>query len=70
MKVVYPELVAEIAKRGIKKKDIAKCVEISDKAFCNKLQGKTSFTWDEVSKIRDTFFPETPKDQLFKRADT
>lgn len=35
MKVVYPELVAEIAKRGIKKKDIAKCVEISDKALRN-----------------------------------
>ena len=69
MRVVYPELAAEIAKRGVRKKDIAKCVRISDRALSNKLQGRTAFTWDEVSKIRDTFFPDVQKDTLFKVAD-
>ncbi len=67
MKVVYPELAAEIAKRGIRKKDIAKCVEISDRALSNKLQGRSAFTWNEVNKICDTFFPGAEMATLFKR---
>lgn len=67
--ILYPELAAEIARRGIKKKDIAADIGISERAFYSKLCGKTDFTWQEIKKISGTFFPELDKDELFSRAD-
>ena len=64
----YPVLVGEIAKRGIKKKAIARSLGICDKALSNKLNGKTPFTWPEVRTIRHQFFPDIPPDVLFKEA--
>ena len=69
MSVIYPELEAEIAKRGIKKKDIAKCVQISDRALSNKLKGRTAFTWNEVNDICGTFFPGVEMAILFKKTE-
>lgn len=68
MNVEYPVLVGEIAKRGIKKSVISASVGITERAFYNKLYGKSPFTWPEVCKIRDTFFPDMDKDVLFTRS--
>lgn len=67
MKIAYPTLVGEIAKRGIKKSSIAKHIGISDRALYNKMSGAVSFTWDEVVAINDNFFPDLDKNALFKR---
>ena len=67
--VVYPTLVGEIAKRGIKKKDIAESIGICVRALSNKLNGRVPFTWPEVSAIRAQFFPDMDTDDLFRRAD-
>lgn len=67
--VTYPVLVGEIAKRGVKKKDIAKRIGVCDKALNNKLNGKSQFTWPEVRIIRHEFFPDIPPDELFMEAD-
>lgn len=67
--VAYPTLAGEIARRGLKKKDIAKSIGICDRALCNKLNGKVPFTWPEVSEIRARFFPDLASDDLFRRAD-
>lgn len=56
MEPVYPNLRAEIAKRGIKIKAIAACLRISEKALSNKINGKTDFTWPEACKISNCFF--------------
>lgn len=56
MSIVYPTLVGEIAKRGIKKSAIADRLGISEKALYNKLSGVTSFTWNEVQSINKVFF--------------
>ena len=64
--VVYPTLLGEIAKRGIKKKEIAKSIGVCDKTLHNKLNGKVPFTWPEVQKIRNTFFPDLSSDRLFE----
>ncbi len=64
-KTVYPVLIAEAKKRQISKKDIAKCGNLCYKAFYNRLVGKVSFTWDEVSKIRNKLFPDMDYDMLF-----
>lgn len=67
MTAVYPTLVGEIAKRGIKKSAIAKRIGISDRALYNKLSGSASFTWEEVVKINSCFFPDFAPDKLFAR---
>lgn len=66
--VYYPVLVGEMAKRQIKKKDVAECIGVCYKAFDNKLNGRTRFTWPEVKKIRNELFPEFQTDELFATA--
>lgn len=60
----YPLLEAEIAKRGIKKKDIAAALEIEPRSLSDKLTGKTDFWWREISTISD-MFPDVPIKELF-----
>ena len=67
--VVYPELVGEIAKRGIKRGAIAAGIGISKRALYNKLSGTVSFTWDEVCAITERFFPDIDVKKLFARVD-
>ena len=67
--VKYPNLEAEIAIRGYKKNAIAAELGISIKTLSNKMSGTTGFQWEEVSKIRDVFFPGKDKDELFATND-
>ena len=66
--VAYPTLAGEIAKRGLKKKDIAESIGICNRALSSKLSGRVPFTWPEVSAIRARFFPDIAPDDLFRRA--
>lgn len=66
--VTYPVLTAEMAKRQITKKAVAKRLGICEKTMHNKFNGVTEFTWPETCVIRDTFFPDMSKDELFARA--
>lgn len=61
----YPVLAAEMAKRGITKKQIANALGINYKTFYNKWNGLTPFTWPEVCKIKEAYFPEMTSDELF-----
>lgn len=61
----YPVLAAEMAKRGITKKQIAETAGISYKTFYNKWNGLTPFTWPEICKIRESYFPDMTSDELF-----
>ena len=67
MAAVYPVLVGEIAKRGIKKNAIATGIGISYRALHNKLSGAVPFTWPETCAIQERFFPDMNKDDLFCR---
>lgn len=66
--IQYPTLIAELARRGIKKKEVAKSISISERALYNKLCGKTDFTWQEIQMIANTFFPGIDKDVLFSKS--
>lgn len=70
MQVVYPTLIGEIAKRGIKKSVIAERLGISKRALYNKLYGIAPFTWPEVQEINQCFFPDFDPPTLFAKADT
>lgn len=63
--VYYPALVGEMAKREVQKKEVAESIGICYRAFSNKLNGKTPFTWPEVCTISRRFFPDMDKDNTF-----
>ena len=66
--VTYPILVAEMAKREIKKKNLCEALGITQKGLWKKLNGKAPFTWPEVRTIWKEFFPDIPPDILFEEA--
>lgn len=65
---IYPVLVGEIAKRGIKKTAIAKQIGVTERTLYNKLYGLAPFTWPEVCEIKNCFFPDLDQETLFRRA--
>lgn len=67
--VYYPMLEREIAGRGIKKKAIAESINVCYKSLNNRLSGRVPFTWPEVSRIRNQFFPDMNPDVLFAWAE-
>jgi predicted transcriptional regulator len=60
---------AEMARRRIRKQDVAAALGINMRTLRNKLCGKTDFTFSEVQAVRDTFFPELSLEYLFERID-
>lgn len=71
LNVTYPNLAAEIAKRGVKKSSIASALGISGRTLYNKMAGLAPFTWSETCTIQHVFFPDMDKDELFRsREDT
>ena len=67
MSVKYPILVSEIAVRGIRRKDIATALGVSYRTLYSKMQGDTSFSWEETCQIQATFFPDIDKDILYSQ---
>ena len=65
----YPLLESEMLKAGIKKKQIAQQIGITEKALTNKLSGKAPFKWVEVCTLQESFFPHVGLKELFTEAD-
>lgn len=66
-KVLYPELVAEMARHGDYQKTLAKLLKITEASITNKLSGKSQWTISEIDKICNYY----KKDyyELFKKND-
>lgn len=62
----YPTLVAEMAKRRIKKKDICELLGISQKTLWNKIEGHSDFTLEEAKLVRKTYFDDMTIEELFR----
>lgn len=58
-------LIAEMARYGIKCKDIQRILKCSEKTARNKIKGITDFTYPEAENIRNEFFPTLPLEYLF-----
>ena len=67
---MYRELLGEMIKKGITRKEVAKLLGITPKTFFNKMNGRTEFTWTEVKAIRQMVAPEKTLDDLFKESET
>ena len=65
METKYRALNGKITERGILRRDIAKSIGVSSRAFRNKMTGVAPFTWDEVTLIRQKYFPDCSLEQLF-----
>lgn len=67
MNIEFPNLVAEIARKGIKKGAIAQTANMSTKTLRGKIVGMSDFYLREATVIRDTFFPDQTLEYLFER---
>lgn len=63
-KTRFPVLEGKIAERGLLKKNIADTLNISQRAFSNKLNGKSDFTWREVVTMQSAYFSDVTKEEL------
>ena len=63
---MFPNLRAEMARKGLSVNEIASRIGCTSKTFRNKLSGKSEFTRAEVFKIRNEFFPNLSIEYLFQ----
>ena len=61
---MFRNLNAELARKDIKTKDLAKIIGVADKTASNKLKGETEFTLSEIKKIA-ALFPDVSVEYLF-----
>lgn len=66
-KRTFPNLEAEMARKGLKGKDLAKVLGVRIATVYDKLNGKYSFSLDEAMIIKQTFFPEYSIEYLFSK---
>lgn len=65
----YSVLDGKIKERGIKRTAISSALGISARTLFDKINGSSEFTWSQVCAIQCKFFPDIPKEELFKRDD-
>lgn len=61
----YVNLEAEIARKGLSKKEIAETLGVRLATVYDKLKGKYPFTLDEALKMKNKYFPEFTLEYLF-----
>lgn len=66
---MYPNLNAEMARKNIVNADLQKLFGLTERTIRNRLAGTAPFTWPEVIKMRDTFFPEHSVEFLMAKDD-
>ena len=67
---MYYNLEAEIARKNINGKDIAKTLNISESNFSLKRTGKYNFKINECTLIKKKYFPNLTIDYLFESLET
>jgi DNA-binding XRE family transcriptional regulator len=64
---MFPNLEAEMARKGINKSDLAECLEVRYATVIDKTKGRSQFSIAEAFKIKDHFFPNCPLEYLFAK---
>ncbi len=62
---MYKNLVAEMAKKSIAKRTMAKHLNLCETTLQNKIKGKSSFNIEESFAIKERFFPDLELQYLF-----
>lgn len=63
---MYPNLRAEIARKGLTVTSLARLVGMNRQTLETRLLGRSEFRFSEAKKIRDTLGINMPYDELFK----
>ena len=63
---MFPNLSAEIKRRGLSQKEFAKAVKISEQLFSRKINSKAIFNYAEIKRIIEFFTPRMSLDYLFE----
>lgn len=63
---MYINLKAEMVRHGVRDVDIAERIGISDRAFRNKISGRSEFGVKQAIQIRNKFFPDLDVEYLFR----
>ena len=63
--MIYPNLEAEMARRGYTKEDLGKCLGLHASGVYLMLSGKRNLSISRALKIRDSMFPGRRIDYLF-----
>ena len=64
---MYPNLEAELARRGMTKLKLAKQLNMRYPTLIDKLNGKRRMYFDDAIRIRNVVCPEADLDYLFER---
>lgn len=67
---MYPNLVSEVAKAGLKNRTIARAVGVHENTIGNLLSGKTKASVELAFAIKSKFFPGLSCEYLFEYVDT
>lgn len=62
---MYRNLLAEMARADITKKQIANFLNLRVATICDKMNGKYGFKLDEAFRIKKEFFPQLSIEYLF-----
>jgi len=57
----------EMTRKKIKIRQLAECINITEKSLRNKICGKSDFTLSEANKIHHEYFYGLDKSELFAR---
>lgn len=63
---MYPNLEAEIARKGLTNADLSAICGIAEKSFSNKRTGKTEFVLSEMKALKAKCFPSCTLEYLFE----
>ena len=69
MVVRYPNLRAEMARRGMKNSDLCTALNMKNSTFSGKINGKSAFMVDEALRIKAFLNTEMPIEVLFLRSE-
>ncbi|KAB0445957.1 hypothetical protein CH334_17460 [Lysinibacillus sp. VIA-II-2016] len=63
---MYPNLRAEMVRKGIVITQISSHLNLRYATVCDKINGKFRFYYDEALEIKETFFPDHNLEYLFE----
>lgn len=63
---MFRNLLAEMSRQGITRRDIAACLGVSEKTARSYINGTSKISWQDTLKIRRTFFPNLDIEYLFQ----
>lgn len=63
---MFRNLLAEMSRSRITRRDIAACLGVSEKTARNYINGISKISWQDTLKIKNTFFQKLSLEYLFE----